>query len=86
MSTLEQQLVENQRLVAETRQLLQNRPNWVTYPAICNATGLKYSWLNKFACSDECNGLAKVKVLHEYLIQLKKEAEGQTAQGNQRLA
>lgn len=73
MSTYDTQIAEFKQLVAETKLLLKNRPVWMSYPVICRATGLKYSWLNKFACSEHTPANPKITTLHDYLVKNKQE-------------
>lgn len=58
-------------LVAKTRELLKQRPVWMSYTRIETDTGLKSSWLNSFATKGHNPTADKLIKLYEYLTQSK---------------
>jgi hypothetical protein len=57
-----------------TRELLKNRPTWMSHTKICKETGLTQAWLTSFA-SKRVNdpGASKVQKLYDYLISTKQK-------------
>jgi hypothetical protein len=57
-----------------TRDLLKNRPKWMSHAKIYEETGLTEAWLTSFA-SKRVNdpGASKVQKLYDYLIQTKQK-------------
>jgi len=61
------QIVDSTTIVPHTRNLLKNRPAWMTYPRIEKDTGLPVGWLLDFANSERDPASSRVVKLLEYL-------------------
>lgn len=67
MSLKDTQTTETIDLVEITRNLLKNRPRWMSYTRIEKDTGLKAAWLNSFANYPHEPSATKLIKLYEYL-------------------
>jgi hypothetical protein len=68
MSTMPTQHADFKQLTDETRQLLLNRPVWMSFKRINEDTGLTTSWLNQFMNRPKfAPSAARLFTLYEYL-------------------
>lgn len=56
----------------KTLEMLKNRPAWLTFRMIADATGLEEAWLKSFATGRSPNAsVNRVETLNRYLLNLK---------------